>query len=249
MSFFSKLDIFQQPISFNLNNNVKLSTNFGKFMTIVVVSYALYALIRSNLVLKTNPIIKVENHRPLERPHIYFNTSNFTIALGIFQDNVGYISDPKIFKLNAELNFFDNEKNTYFSIQKNIFLCSEENYNNAGENFKQTNTSNLFCLDMNNETAHIYGGLNEKKMQSLTLKLSRCQNSTENNFLCKSIEEQDNILQTSFLDVVLQNDLVDYSNLDFPIKNDVNKYYTNIDVNLSKSMNARVKHIIVESDK
>lgn len=249
MSFLSNFDVFQQPISLNLNNNNNLSTISGKIMTLFVFSYALFALMRSDLFLKVNPRITVEQIRPFLRPHIYFNNSNFTLAFGLFHETFGYVSDPTIFKFSAGLSSMDNIKNDFLKFERKVDFCSEEDFRVAGNNFKKTNRSNLYCLNLKNDDLQIFGALNEVKMQIAYITLDRCKNSTENNYICKTLDEQNEFLQKTFVDIVLQNNLVDYSDLDNPIKNDVNKYYTSIDINFSKLMTAKIKHVRVDSDK
>ena len=249
MTFLSKFDIFKQPVQLSINNDNKVSTNFGKLVTFFMVFYTIYTLLRSDLVLKKNPRVKVENYRPLMRPHLNFNNSNFTFAVGLYDLDLGYLSEPTMFSYSAGILLWDNSNNNFVDTKLDMDICKETDFVNAGENFKGTFQNNLFCFQLKNESIHLFGSYNERMIRFIYLNLERCRNSTENNFTCKSPEQQENYLQGRYQDFIFQNDAIDYSNYDDPLQKDITKYFVTIDLGLSKIITAYVKHFSFLSDK
>ena len=248
MHLFSQVDLFKQPVQLNINKNKNISTHFGKLLTLFMIFYIFYTLFGSNLVLRRNPTVKVENLRPLTRPPIQFNNSNFTFAVGLYDLNLGYIVDPTIFSYSAGLYITDNLNNTSRNIDLEIKICEEGDFINGGDNIKKTSTANLFCFKFTNETIDVYGAVDERMMKFLYLELNKCKNTSENNFTCKSPEEQENFLQGKFQDIIVQNDAIDYSDYLHPIKKDVIKHYVQLDVSFLKIVKTYIKHISFFSD-
>ena len=248
MSFLTKFDIFKQPVQLSLNKDSKVSTHFGKLVTFFMVFYTTYTFLQSDLVLKKNPTIKVENFRPYILPHTKLDRSNFTFAVGLYDLKLGYIFDPTMFSFVATLSFYNNTTNDIIERSLELDLCKEEDFINAGENFKRTLQTNLFCFQLNNETIDLFGSLNEEANQMFYLDLNGCKNSSENNFTCKSIEEQKAFFQSKYEDFIYQNDAIDYSNYYSPLKKDVRKNYILIDSYLAKTLTLFIKHFSILSD-
>ena len=204
---------------------------------------------QSNLILRKNPTVKVENFRPLLRPHLYFNSSNFTFAVGLYDLDLGYVADPTMFSYSAGLLLWDNSNNDFVDTKLAMEICTEADFVNAGDNFKGTFQNNLFCFRLKNETIHLFGSYNERMIKFLYLDLQRCKNSSENNFTCKDIEQQENFLQGRYQDFIFQNDAIDYSNYFDPLQKDITKYFVTIDLGFSKIITAYLKHFSFFSDK
>ena len=248
MSLLTKIDIFKQPVQLSLNKDSKVSTNFGKLITFFMFFYTIYTFLQSDLVLKKNPTIKVENFRPFSGPQIKFDRSNFTFAVGLYDLKLGYIFDPTMFSFVATLSFYNNTTNDIKERSLELDLCKEDDFINAGENFKRTLKTNLFCFQLNNETIDLYGSLNDEANQIFYLDLNGCKNSSENNLTCKSIEEQQAFFQSKYEDFIYQNDAIDYSNYYSPLKKDVRKNYILIDSYLAKTLTLFIKHFSILSD-
>ena len=190
----------------------------------------------------------MENVRPYFLPHLKFNNSNFTFAVGLYDLKLGYIFDPTMFSFVATLSFSNNTKNEIIETSIELGLCKEDDFINAGENFKRTLKNNLFCFQLNNETIDLFGSLNEEANQMFYLDLNGCRNSSKNNFTCKSIEEQEHFFQSKYEDFLFQNDAIDYSNYQNPLKSDVKKNFVLTDSYLAKTLKLFIKHFSLLSD-
>ena len=249
MHLLSKIDIFKQPVQLNINKDNNVSTCFGKLITYFMIFYTLYTLFRSDLVLHQNPSIKLENLRPLKRPPLNFNNLNFTFAVGLYDlETGGYQVDSTIFSYSAELFLINNSNGIYKEIPLKMKICEDEDFMNAGENFQKTDRRNLFCFHLKNETIDLYGALNENSVEFLSLQLNRCQNNSEQNFICKSPEEQENFIKNKFQDIIFQNDAIEYSDYLNPVKKDIVKQYVLLDASLFKTIKTELKHISFLSD-
>lgn len=248
MFFLSKIDIFKQTVSFNLKNENHTSSLTGKIITFLMIFYTLNKFFQSDLFFKTNPRVTVDKNRPLMRPNIFLNNSNFTFAVGLYDLSLGYVSDPTIFSYTAAMMTWDNFNNDYFESKIELEKCTEENFKSAGENFKGTIQKNLFCLNLKNQTVNLFGAYNERMVKFLFLELNQCRNSSINNFSCKPIDIQKQFLQGCYQDFIFQNDVIDYGNLKFPIKKDITKFYVTVDSGFSKIVTGYVKHVAVKSD-
>ena len=102
MSFLSKIDIFKQTVCFNLRNETHTSSLTGKIITFLMIFYTLNTFFRSDLFFKTNPRVTIETYRPLLKPNIFLNNSNFQGGVFYFGKNEKYIE----FFLQMETTIF-----------------------------------------------------------------------------------------------------------------------------------------------
>ena len=112
MKLFSKtlenIDFFKVPVSLFFQKKEKLSTFIGKSISILILLYFIYKISVSPFISKKNPSVVVQEFLAQSRPHQTLSTSNFSIAIGMTNEDGNYLSNDSIFKVQAWIQSINN---------------------------------------------------------------------------------------------------------------------------------------------
>ena len=222
MNFFKillNLDIFGSELNFNIHGKNKYKTYIGAFFTCAsILSFIIIIMVLTKDILlrKHLQIITTINNQYSKTETI--STDTFVFAFGLQDINYTNYIDESIYILNASiLDTFRNEdgsseiKITNLKVTK----CSLLNIKIIPEYFKGVGMHNLYCLNEPNFT--LKGEFGEANWRYLIFKFSKCQNSTENNFSCKSEEEIKKRLNRGYFGAFVTDIIVKNTDYKFPL--------------------------------
>ena len=236
------LDIFAKRASFFYNNQEKIGTIFGLFLTLFYVIAYIIFFIYHIIIAMLRKEIKVFDSTlyAQEMPVIELDKENFNFAFGLedpltlnrFVDETIYIPEVAYIdrvKINGD---FVTQTNKVLPIEK----CKKENF---GENYKhlllEGELSNSYCLKDFNYNLTFAGGFKYERMSYIRIKVYPCRNNTENNFTCKSQEIIDHYFTSGYFSILLKDIGLNPSNYSYPTIPTLQDLYTTVDRRLYKN--------------
>ena len=218
MKYIKKFDFLSYKISLRINKkgHTRYKTFIGGLISILTylisISFCIYFLLRM-LNRKDLSII----HSTHQNPFINITFSNKLPFLLRISDSIPYKDDEKLYYIKSSI-WYGGSNNTsisgsasQYSVSLNISKCNlnthfTKEFKNYFENFQ--NLDSYYCLEPRNysQTIYgIYGSYYPFSYYSFTLKY--CENTTENNNSCYSLEDIKNKIYSPFLDVIF----IDYT--------------------------------------
>ena len=235
-------DIFAKRATFFFNNQEKIGSFFGLFLTLLYAVASIILFIYHVIITIRRQEIRVYDSTlyAQEMPIIELDKENFNFAFGLedpitlnrFVDETIYI---------PEVAFIDRVKiNGDFVTQSNRILplekCKHENF---GDNYKhlllEGELSNSYCLKDYNYNLTFAGGFKYERMSYLRIKIYPCKNGTNNNYTCKSQETIDHYFTSGYFSILLKDIGLNPSNYSNPIIPTLQDLYTTIDRRLNKN--------------
>ena len=205
-------DIYSKRASFFYNNQEKIGSYFGLFLTLIYIALSLILFIYYIInTLKRNNIVIYDSKKfTHELPIVNINSSNFYFAFGLEnKETLNRFIDESIYY--PEIVFIDGTKvNGEFVInsKKNLEYeeCKEENF---GKNFQHLllrgELNNSYCLKDVNFNLSLIGGFKYEKMSYISIKIFPCKNSTKNNNHCRSQKEIDKFFSNVYLSFLIKD--------------------------------------------
>ena len=205
-------DIYSKRASFFYNNQEKIGSYFGLFLTLIYIALSLILFIYYIInTLKRNNIVIYDSKKfTHELPIVNINSSNFYFAFGLEnKETLNRFIDESIYY--PEIVFIDGTKvNGEFVInsKKNLEYeeCKEENF---GKNFQHLllrgELNNSYCLKDFNFNLSLIGGFKYEKMSYISIKIFPCKNSTKNNNHCRSQKEIDKFFSNVYLSFLIKD--------------------------------------------
>ena len=235
-------DIYSKRTSFFFNNQEKISSYFGFFLTLVYILASISLFIYQIVIAIRREELNVYDSTiyAQEMPSMTVDSDQLYFAFGLedpktsnrFIDDSIYI--PKIvfidkIKINDE--FVTAEQRT-LEYEK----CNVEKF---GENYQhlfiKDELNNSYCLKDLNLNVTFAGGYKYERMTYIRIRIYPCVNSTENNNSCKSQEEIDNYMSSGFFSIILKDFGLNPSNYSFPVVPTLQDLYTTIDKKIKKN--------------
>ena len=235
-------DIYSKRTSFFFNNQEKISSYFGFFLTLVYIlasiSLFIYQIViairREELNVYDSTIYAQEMpSMTVDSDQLYFafgledpKTSNRFIDDSIYIPKIVFIDKVKINDefVTAEQRTLEYEK------------CNVEKF---GENYQhlfiKDELNNSYCLKDLNLNVTFAGGYKYERMTYIRIRIYPCVNSTENNNSCKSQEEIDNYMSSGYFSIILKDFGLNPSNYSFPVVPTLQDLYTTIDKKIMKN--------------
>jgi len=226
-------DIYSKRISFFFNNNEKIGTYFGFFLTIlyILLSLILFFTYLFLIIKRKSAQVYDSIEYSNDTPFIEINPTLFYFAFGLNNPftNKRFIDEsiyyPKIIFL--EQNSIDREFNLTKEKELEYEICQEKYF---GEEFKHIFTdgelNNSYCLKDFNLT--LIGGYKYNKMSNIRIILYPCKNSTENNNACKPQEVIDSYLNKGYFSILMKDIGLNPSNYSEPIIPTLQNLYTTL---------------------
>ena len=205
-------DIYSKRASFFYNNQEKIGSYFGLFLTLIYIALSLILFIYYIInTLKRNNIVIYDSKKfTHELPIVNINSSNFYFAFGLEnKETLNRFIDESIYY--PEIVFIDGTKvNGEFVINSKINLeyeeCKEENF---GKNFQHLllrgELNNSYCLKDVNFNLSLIGGFKYEKMSYISIKIFPCKNTTQNNNHCRSQKEIDKFFSNVYLSFLIKD--------------------------------------------
>lgn len=240
--YISNFDIYSKKICFFYNNQERISSLFGLFLTLVYIF--------ASLILFLFQVIKVIQRQELkvydttiyskEMPIIDVNIDQLYFAFGLEYPNTAtrYI-DEGIY--TAKITFFDKQKikDDFVTVTEQDLefeKCNVDNFGRDYQNlFAKDELNNSYCLKNFNYTLTFAGSYKYERITYIRIVVNPCVNSTKNNFSCKSQEEIDKRLNSGYFSIVLKDFGLNPSNYSSPRIPTLQDLYTTIDRRLSKN--------------
>ena len=239
---FLKLDMYSKRTSFFFNDQEKIGSFFGFFLTIVYIFASLGLFINQIYLAIKRKEFKVYDTKmhAQEMPYIDVNTSNFYFAFGLedpetsnrFIDESIYI--PRIVYVNKI------KINDEFFTENQIVLEYEKcNVKNFGENYQhlfiKDELQNSYCLKNFDFNVTFAGGYKYERMTYIRIRIYPCVNNSDNNFTCKSQDEIDHYMSSGYFSIIIKDFGLNPSNYSIPVLPTLQDLYTTIDKRIIKN--------------
>jgi hypothetical protein len=235
-------DMYSKRASFFYNNQEKIGSYFGLFLTILYI-LCLLLLFFYNLILTVKrKEIKVYDSSiyAQKMPSITINSDNLYFAFGVEhpKTNLRFIDETIYY---PQILFIDRVKQNgeFKTITKKVLdveRCKEENFGkNYQHLFIKGELNSSYCLKDFNYNLTLAGGYKYEQMSYIRIKLFQCTNTSENNNHCKSQEEIDQYLTNGYFSILVKNFGLNPSNYSFPVLPTLQDLYTTIDKRLYRN--------------
>lgn len=228
---FGKIDYFPIPLAFFLKGSEKSSTIIGKIFSYSALVFILYSFAKSDLIKKTNPSYLKQDNQLSYRPDIWLTKENFSIAIGIINNESKFLTDLTIFSLNLIVHDVKKPVTQKFELK----LCSSDNFTQNLDDFFKLGLGEAFCLP---ELSLKLGGFwNEDHFNYFSFEVDKCMNSSKNNNHCKPLDEINAILSTSYFHFFFTNNNIDLASYGNQFSNYFAVYSQQIDIKQIKIIN------------
>ena len=238
---FANYDIFSNRIGFFFQNEEKIGTYFGLFLTLLYIIFSIILFILYMILTVQRSNMKVYDFVEYSKdiPVFEIDTSSIYFAFGLEdpQTSTRFIDEtiyfPKISYINK--NKVNGQFETNEKIDLDYEICKEENF---GDDYKylisKEELNNSYCLKNYNLT--LFGGNKYNKMSYLRIKIYPCINTTENNNHCKPQEIIDYYLNGTYFSILSKDIRLNPNNYSFPVIPTLQNLYTTIDKRIHRDL-------------
>ena len=235
-------DMYSKRASFFFNNQEKIGSYFGLFLTILYIIFLLLLFFYNLILTVKRKEIKVYDSSiyAQKMPSITINSDNLYFAFGVEhpKTNLRFIDETIYY---PQILFIDRVKQNgeFKTITKKVLdveRCKEENFGkNYQHLFIKGELNSSYCLKDFNYNLTLAGGYKYEQMSYIRIKLFQCTNASENNNHCKSQEEIDQYLTNGYFSILVKNFGLNPSNYSFPVLPTLQDLYTTIDKRLYRN--------------
>ena len=235
-------DMYSKRASFFYNNQEKIGSYFGLFLTILYILFLLLLFFYNLILTVKRKEIKVYDSSiyAQKMPSITINSDNLYFAFGVEhpKTNLRFIDETIYY---PQILFIDRVKQNgeFKTITKKVLdveRCKEENFGkNYQHLFIKGELNSSYCLKDFNYNLTLAGGYKYEQMSYIRIKLFQCTNASENNNHCKSQEEIDQYLTNGYFSILVKNFGLNPSNYSFPVLPTLQDLYTTIDKRLYRN--------------
>ena len=238
---FLYFDIYSKRASFFYNNQEKIGSYFGLFLTLIYIIISLTLFIYNLIITIQRKEFKIYETTLYnnEIPSIKIDSNNLYFAFGIENpDTLNRFVDETIYY--PEILYIDKIKENGEFIAKTINLdyeiCKIKNFGlNYPNLFLENELNNSYCLKDFNYSLTLNGGFKNEKMSYIRIKIYPCKNTTENNNHCKPKEIIDNYLSSTYLSILIRDLGLNPANYSFPFAPILIDLFTTIDKGLYRN--------------
>ena len=238
---FLYFDIYSKRASFFYNNQEKIGSYFGLFLTLIYIIISLTLFIYNLIITIQRKEFKIYETTLYnnEMPSIKIDSNNLYFAFGIENpDTLNRFVDETIYY--PEILYIDKIKENGEFIAKTINLdyeiCKIKNFGlNYPNLFLENELNNSYCLKDFNYSLTLNGGFKNEKMSYIRIKIYPCKNTTENNNHCKPKEIIDNYLSSTYLSILIRDLGLNPANYSFPFAPILIDLFTTIDKGLYRN--------------
>ena len=225
--FFQTINIYGLPFSLRYKKSEKYTTFSGILLTLltfiivifIVILYSLDLINRTGFVIMTNFI-------PIKKKTLFdFSKTPFMIGFVNWERSYQSLNSSYLsltFDRNIH-NIFINEQGVYEMkrISKSIILqkCDPKIHYIGNNNFMYDFDYNKFLCVLPGQNLSVGGrfGDNINGYDILEIHLNKCENSSDNLFICKSNAEIDEYIKNSYLEIIYLSQSIEHNNYKNPI--------------------------------
>ncbi|EAR93740.2 small GTP-binding domain protein (macronuclear) [Tetrahymena thermophila SB210] len=221
---FKNIDLFGKQINLRFQKKQTYQSNFGSFITLLIVNFISYRFISILIDTIQGSIPQVNySERQVDDPELFqTNSISYPIAFAM-EDPItkNYYIDETIYTVSAQLQskylIYNQTQIQYNTVweKKNITLqpCTVQNFKNPENQryYLALNYTNMYCLPPKTNI-NIQGDFNSPVFQQIQFFVSKCQIN------CKSEEEINYYLMKSGLGLQLSDAYVDANQYENPFK-------------------------------
>ncbi len=248
--FFRFIDIFGIPPLFTIRGHQTFQTTIGSTLTLICsLTMIVYISIFINQMTEhKNPSILTTIYNDEIPKSIYLTNKNFSFAFGLQNQEYTNFIDESIYNVNAvQTKVILRNNNTYFtSYPIQIIRCSQHQFELIPQYYTNLPLNDLYCL--NGSVYELDGEFKREFFTYIKLNFTKCYNSTENNFTCKSNEELNNILSGGFLGIFMTDYNIVPSKYKYPYNTYGKNLYTTFSVNFFNDVFLYLKSIEIITD-
>ena len=240
---YTKLDMFSKTIGFYYDNQEKIGSYFGLFLTIfyICASLILFFLEFIKIIKRSEFNVYDATIYPQETPYIEIDINQlyFAFALEDPITNNRFI-DERIY--TAQIAFIDKQKikDKFETINKKSLDYEKCNLENFGEEYQhlfvKEELSNSYCLKNFNYSLPFGGTYKHERFKYIRIRIFPCVNSTKNNFTCRSQKEIDYYMSSGYFSIVLKDYGLNPSNYSYPVIPALQDIFTTIDRRFHKNL-------------
>ena len=202
--FFKKIDVFGVLPFFTIRGRTTFQTQIGSTFTIIcvflIILYFLFFL--NQMINHKSPSLESLIYYDEFPKEIHLTKNNFSLVFSLQTNEfINYI-DETVYQIKAYQTKLTLHNGIYFKENKQIKFkkCNEYNFEIIPQSFQKLPLNNLYCLDNN---INLKGGYMKNSWNYVRLNFSKCENSTENNNICKSDEEINKYLMGGYLGIYI----------------------------------------------
>ena len=199
----------------------------------------------SDIFQKRNPQILSQDIKVDSRPTLILDQNNFSLAIGLADDNNSFLVDSSIFSLRYTV-YSQEFNNTLINITEFIMQPCEETDYSSSDIFEKMKLNGTYCLPK--KIIKLDGYWNENKINYIYIDLLKCVNSSSNHNSCQSNEIIEMTLNNRYFEIYINNPKVDLSDFENPIKQKIDVYYQSVSSNLYKTIDFHLKSISITTD-
>ena len=235
-------DMYSKRTSFFYNNQEKIGSLLGLFLTFVYILASMILLIYQIILALQRQELKVYDTTMYsqEMPTFKIDTEQFYFAFGLedpqtsnrFIDDSIYI--PKIV-------FVDKVKvnDEFVTVDQRTLEYEKCNVEKFGKNFQhlfiKDELNNSYCLKNIDFNLTLTGGYKYERMTYIRIRIYPCVNNTENNNTCKPQDKIDYYMSSGYFSIIFKDFGLNPSNYSVPVLPKLQDLYTTIDKRLMKN--------------
>ena len=241
-SFLELQDSQSSHMKFSINGKSSYHSSIGIIISLLINFACIYLIINdvSILITHSKPNINYMKSSSSQSQNLTLNTDDLIFTIGFRDTNLKVINDPTILSIEAKYIIYSSQNGNF---DNQINYLDFMNCSNISSYFYKKNLGNIFessglidytCFSWKGGDIILGGHFGTEFYTSITITLKKCVNNTENEFICKSQEYIDNIIQYGWLEITYITAYADFYNYSTPIQYATEDFYTETDSQLTK---------------
>ena len=244
-SFLILQDSLSSQMKLTINGKSSYHSLIGIILSFLINIACISLIINyiSILISHTRPNINYMKSSSSIPPNLTLNTDDLIFTIGFRDTKYKIVNDPTILTIEATYQIFTSQNGIYNTQINNLdFMnCSNiSNYfykKNLGKIFESGGLIDNNCFSWKGGNITLGGHFGTNFYGTVNITFKKCVNNTKNNFVCKSQEYIDYIIQYGWLEITYITAYVDFYNFSDPIQYITEDFYKEADTKLTKSVN------------
>ena len=250
-SFLSQLDIFGIPPLFTIRGRRTFQTQIGSSLTILcIILILIYMSVFFNQMInhKSPDIQSIVYYD--EIPEVELNKNDFLFVFSLQTKEFKNYIDESIYKVEAYYTQLTLKSNGIYNLENiplKITKCNEYNFELLPNYFNNITLNNLYCLE-NFEDKILKGDYMKEYWNYIRLNFSKCENSTKNEVLCKSINEINENLNGGYIGLFILDNIFEPGKYLKPYRTYIKNLYKSFSIKYYEELFLYIKLIEIITD-
>ena len=242
-----QIDIFGIPPLFTIRGRPTFQTHIGSILTIICVTTILiyFIYLFTQMLCHKNPTFYSSIHYEEIPPEVKLSNNNFSFAFSLENFDYKNFIDNNVYNIKAfqtKLILQNDGSYKYQNTNLNIEKCNKIT---ISYNYDKLPYDNLFCI---NDDIYLQGDYKTPIWNYVTFNFYKCENSTENNFSCKSENEINNLIKGGFIGMYISDYSFQPNNFDKPFKIFIKNLHRPFSIKYYKDIILYFKMVEIETD-